>query len=104
MGRFTGKIALITGSTQGVGEAVARRLAAESAAGIVVCGRNTDRGHAVAAALEEAGTEAIFVPVELGDEANGGAPFTVSLARLPAAGRPLTLRRTDPGPWKPTPG
>ena len=67
MGRFTGKIALITGSTQGVGEAVARRLAAEGAAGIVVCGRNTDRGHAVATALEEAGTEAIFVPVELGD-------------------------------------
>ncbi len=67
MGRFDGKIALITGSTQGVGEAVARRLAVEGAAGIVVCGRNQSRGETVAGALAEAGTAALFVPVELGD-------------------------------------
>jgi NAD(P)-dependent dehydrogenase (short-subunit alcohol dehydrogenase family) len=67
MGRFEGKIALITGSTQGVGEAVARRMAAEGAAGIVVCGRNPDRGSAVVAALEDLGTAAVFVPVELND-------------------------------------
>ncbi len=67
MGRFEGKIALITGSTQGVGEAVARRMAAEGAAGIVVSGRNRDRGSAVVAALEAMGTAAIFVPTELSD-------------------------------------
>jgi NAD(P)-dependent dehydrogenase (short-subunit alcohol dehydrogenase family) len=67
MGRFDDKVALITGSTQGVGEAVALRLAAEGTAGIVVCGRNEDRGRAVAEALAAAGTEALFVPVELGD-------------------------------------
>jgi len=67
MGRFAGKIALITGSTQGVGEAVARRLAAEGAAGITVCGRNRQRGEAVADNLATAGTPAVFVPVELGD-------------------------------------
>ena len=67
MARFDGKIALITGSTQGVGEAVARRLSAEGAAGVVVCGRNQARGEAVAGSLAEAGTAALFVPVELGD-------------------------------------
>lgn len=67
MGRFDGKVALITGSTQGVGEAVARRLVDEGAAGIVVCGRSQERGRAVAAALTAAGTEALFVPVELGE-------------------------------------
>lgn len=67
MGRFDGKIALITGSTQGVGEAVARRLAAEGAAGIVVCGRNQERGAAVADDLTATGTAAPFVPVELAD-------------------------------------
>ena len=67
MARFDGKIALITGSTQGVGEAVARRLAAEGAAGIVVCGRSEERGRTVAGDLNDAGTETIFVPVELGD-------------------------------------
>lgn len=67
MGRFDNKVALVTGSTQGVGEAVARRLAAEGAAGIVICGRNEDRGRAVADALTAAKTEARFVPVELAD-------------------------------------
>lgn len=67
MGRFEGKIALITGSTQGVGEAVARRMAAEGAAGIVTSGRNQDRGSAVVKALEEMGTAALFVPAELND-------------------------------------
>lgn len=67
MSRFAGKIALITGSTQGVGEAVAHRLAREGADGLIVCGRNRERGQSVAAALTQAGTSAVFVPVELGD-------------------------------------
>jgi NAD(P)-dependent dehydrogenase (short-subunit alcohol dehydrogenase family) len=67
MGRFDGKTALVTGSTQGIGEAVARRLAAEGAVGIVVCGRNQARGKAVAADLAAVGVNAHFVPVELGD-------------------------------------
>lgn len=65
--RFAGKVALVTGSTQGIGEAVARRFASEGAEGIVVCGRNTERGEAVASALEALGTESIFVRVELGE-------------------------------------
>ena len=67
MGRFEGKVALITGSTQGVGEAVARRLAAEGASGIVVCGRNEERGKAVVHDLHDVGSDAIFVSVELSD-------------------------------------
>jgi NAD(P)-dependent dehydrogenase (short-subunit alcohol dehydrogenase family) len=70
MGRFENKIALVTGSTQGIGEAVARRFASEGAAGIVVCGRNEDRGHAVEAALTRLGADTVFVPVELGDAAS----------------------------------
>jgi NAD(P)-dependent dehydrogenase (short-subunit alcohol dehydrogenase family) len=67
MSRFDGKVALVTGSTQGVGEAVARRMASEGADGIVVCGRSEERGLAVAASLRDMGTVAHFVPVELGD-------------------------------------
>lgn len=67
MKRFEGKVALVTGSTQGVGEAVARRFASEGAAGIVICGRNTERGQKLAAELAALGTEALFVPVELAD-------------------------------------
>jgi NAD(P)-dependent dehydrogenase (short-subunit alcohol dehydrogenase family) len=65
--RFAGKVALVTGSTQGIGEAVARRFATEGAEGIVVCGRNVERGENVKDALADLGTESLFVPVELAD-------------------------------------
>jgi len=68
-GRFAGKIALVTGSTQGIGEAAARRFAAEGAAGMVVTGRNPERGAVVVQALTALGTEAIFVPADLADPA-----------------------------------
>jgi NAD(P)-dependent dehydrogenase (short-subunit alcohol dehydrogenase family) len=63
--RFHGKIALVTGSTQGIGEAAARRFVAEGAAGMVICGRNAARGEAVAGSLRKAGSDAIYLPVEL---------------------------------------
>lgn len=66
-GRFEGKVALITGSTQGIGEAAARRLAAEGAAGIVVTGRNEERGQEVRDAIAGMGTDAVFVPADLAD-------------------------------------
>ena len=67
MRRFDGKVALVTGSTQGVGEAVVRLLATEGAAGNVVCGRNESRGQAVVDDLVDLGCEAVFIPVELGN-------------------------------------
>jgi NAD(P)-dependent dehydrogenase (short-subunit alcohol dehydrogenase family) len=51
---LTGKRALITGSSSGLGEATARMLAAEGAA-VVIHGRNKERAQAVAAAIRADG-------------------------------------------------
>lgn len=65
MAQFTSKVAIVTGSTQGLGKAVARLLAERGAAGIVICGRNRSRGEATAKEITDAyGTYAIFVQAE----------------------------------------
>ncbi len=61
---LSGKIALVTGSTTGIGEATARCLA-EAGAAVMVSGRNTERGEAVSASLRAGGTRAAFVPADL---------------------------------------
>ena len=48
MNRMDNKVCVIAGATQGLGAAIARRLAAAGAAGLVVTGRNEERGSEVA--------------------------------------------------------
>ena len=67
--RLDGKVVVVTGGTQGLGAAIARRAAGLGAAGILVCGRNPERGEAVRAELEALGAEAAFVVAELAEPA-----------------------------------
>ena len=62
---LAGHYAIITGSTQGLGETTARLFAERGAAGIIITGRNRERGEAVAAALTAQGCPSHFVQAEL---------------------------------------
>ncbi len=64
-GRLSGRTAVVTGSTSGIGAAIARTLASQSAR-VVVSGRDTARGEALVKEVEGAGGSAAFVAVDLG--------------------------------------
>jgi len=64
--QFAGKVAVVTGGTQGLGETIARLLADRGAAGIVICGRNAKKGKVVAADLAKGGAKVKFVQADLG--------------------------------------
>jgi len=60
-----GKTAIITGSTQGLGEAIAHLFADRGVANLVITGRNAERGAKVKAALEAKKVKTVFVQADL---------------------------------------
>src|SRR4051812_33802639 len=63
---LSGRIAIVTGSTQGLGETIAHLFADRGIEGLVICGRNAANGARVKAALEGKGARAIYVEADLG--------------------------------------
>jgi NAD(P)-dependent dehydrogenase (short-subunit alcohol dehydrogenase family) len=61
---FSGKIALVTGAAQGIGEATARLLADRGIAGLILTDRNVEKGEAVAKSMP---VPAHFVAADLAD-------------------------------------
>ncbi len=67
--QLQGKVAIITGSTGGMGEGIARRLAGDGAS-VVISGRRSEQGQQVADDIAQAGAPAIYVRADVGVEAD----------------------------------
>lgn len=78
MGTLTGKIAIITGATSGIGERAAE-LFVEEGATVVLSGRRAELGQAIAARL---GQNAHFVRADMAEEADIAALIAGTVARF----------------------
>ncbi len=79
MFRLDGKTALVTGASQGIGQAVAKKLAAQGAR-VVLAARSSEKLTALAGEIHAAGGEAHALRLDVSDAARVGE----ALAALPA--------------------
>ena len=79
--RFAGKVAIITGAAQGIGETYARRLAAEGAA-VVVADLAVDKGKAVADGIVADGGRALFAETDVSSPESAEAMTAAAVAEF----------------------
>lgn len=77
-----GRALIVTGSSQGIGLAIARAAALAGAEAVVLTGRDAAKGAAAAAEIEGCGARCAFVGADLEDPASPDALFDAALSRF----------------------
>ena len=70
MDKLTGKVAIVTGASAGIGHAIAKRLAQEGAAVVVNYGKSADKAKAVVAEIEAKGGKALAMQANMSQVAD----------------------------------
>jgi short-subunit dehydrogenase len=81
MAAFEGKVVILTGATEGIGRALALRLA-DQRASLVLAARDTTRLEELAGQCRERGAEALAVPTDVGQQAQCTALVAACLRRF----------------------
>ena len=79
MSEFSGRVALVTGSSSGIGEAIARRLSALGASLVINSATSVEAGARIAAEL---GSQALYVQADISDKAAGERLLAATIARF----------------------
>lgn len=78
--RLAGKVALVTGGSTGIGEAIVHRFCAEGAR-VVFCARSEEQGREVESAVRANGGDATFVRADVTDEDDVAALVAATVER-----------------------
>ncbi len=81
MSTLTGKVALVTGGSRGIGAAIARRLAQEGAAVAITYARSAEKASALVDAITAEGGKAMAIPADNND----ATAVEAAIARVVAA-------------------
>ena len=91
--RLAGKVALISGSTRGIGRSMAELFGAEGAK-VAVTGRTVEKGEKVVARIREAGGEAEFFRLDINDEGSVRDVVDSTVKRLKLKVRTRQVRKS----------